>query len=95
MRTWSGKVNFPNKFVLENGFDLKINNLELDKLFVKTEDLKSKIRLAKTANADIGTVTLKEPILTLLPDRVQVTTQTEILFTTNVQLNNIKTRLGV
>ncbi len=95
MRTWSGKVNFPNKFVLENGFDLKINELELDKLFVKTEDLKSKILLAKTANADIGTVNLKEPVLTLLPDRVQVTTETEILFTTPAQLNNIKTRLGV
>lgn len=95
IKSWQWKTNFPNKLVLENWFNIEVDKIELDKQFIKTTDLKTKLAQAQRLRVDVWTVNVWEPVLKLLPDRLQLTTETTFKFKTNTQLNNIKKNLWI
>lgn len=95
LQTWEWKANFPDKFVLENNFNLEINELDLDKLFERSNEIKQNFETLKARWVQLWKINLKEPVLKVLPDRIQIVKETEVKFKTSTELNNIKTKLNI
>ena len=87
---FASKQSFPKKFVLPEGFTYEVKTNDLNKEFVKTNTLISKVNILKRNNVDIWKLKVKEPILQILPDRIQYIKRAEISFNTDSELKNIK-----
>lgn len=80
IKTWKWKTNIPNKFVLEWGFSLNLNEANLDSYMTKTQKFKSDVeKLNKTTW--FKSINQEDIELTLLPDRLQITQKTTVKFT--------------
>ncbi len=88
-----GKSNFPKKLILPEWFTYEVKNQDLDREFIKTNSLLSKINTLKNQNIKFWEVNISTPELKVLPDRVQYVKKVEISFSSNEELKKLKENL--
>ncbi len=93
-RVFKWEDQFPKKLVLPEGFVYEVKTNDLSKEFVKTNSLLTKVNNLKSNWIDIWKLKISEPILQVLPDRIQYIKNVEISFSSEKQLDNIKSNLS-
>lgn len=88
--SWIWKENFPSKLVLPKWISLDLNEAVLNSNFEQTDLMKEKIQLLDSRGINYWKLTVDQPEIRVLPDRLQIVKKTTIEYKTENQLKIIR-----